>query len=509
MNKTLATLVLLLVVGSSQSQTVLQPGEFTQVDLRHTHPVTYQLDIAAEDWQTYLLNIEWYPLASPEHQGVQHKSIPVPEIKVRKDGQGWKDLSAELPLFDLNMWVVRLPAGRYLVELRSPVDTQAFAVKLSCSLPDTLNLHMNQTVVANVKETADRFRVTVDMKNNSLEYRDAFAIEMWVCKGKFLDFEVQYVKSGLSLEKVRKSEFPAYHGPRGYLIAHDVRKDAKEYVFDFFKKQSKVAHRGDVIVKLRLLRLPRNAKPNLASLHQALGNEEYPGGLKLASKSKEESIEISVKPDEYLFQASGLESPLVYGYITSGPTQDLLFRKQCGFDKSIIFGSNSSTVGQVVQVPSQVTRPRHPIKGSSVFGRLVIADQQRVYTTDSGVIDLHTGVIMTNSNGPGTGDRQQTQPERMEDGAHVDHAYAPNHHGASLTSDWWLFCIGALLLIMSIWAIIKLRRTSGRQRSRPAKVSIKIPEVDPEELQTISKDTLEGEEGKTKRREIKATTAAD
>src|SRR3990167_3788570 len=436
--------------------------------------------------ELHLLNIEWYPVNVAEHTGAEYKPIPAPEIRIRKGGEVLTSLSEQSHTLDTNLWVLPIQQAKYLLEMTT-VGSRQFLINLGWTKPHEQTLMLNQTAVVHIGETHPQLRFKINMADNRLVFRDSFVVELWVCKGSFTDLEVQYLNTRQKLEKVKKSDFPSHHGPRGYLLAHDVMNDTEEYVIDLFKRQSKVIGKGDVVVKARLLKLPPNAKPNLATLHQSLDNKEYPGGLKLASNSETDQIQISLKNDEYLFSSSGITSSFIYGYVVSGPTEDVLFRKQCSFDRSTILGGNPTTVAKFVNIPSVYTQPKQTAAGHSMFARVVLSKKLRIHTTDSGVIDLSTGAILLNSNGPGTGEKHVRQGYNLTDTAHVDHSNIQEEQAAWLA--WWPHVSIGFLTLICTWFMVRRfvsssKKSSSTNKGDKDKKKPRPTAEDPEEVQS-------------------------
>ena len=331
------TLGNLFAAGYQQPQLPESPDSIVSVltpvaqeVFRGTQPIwKVQIDNPSE---LYLLNIEWYPLASPEHQEVQYKTIPIPEIKVRKaasngmiDNDAYFDVSAVSSGVDGAQVTIPLKGGAlfYFVSMISQHVDFMFKVRLNSEHLALLPAGSSTIVATHDSSTTIQLERLVPGKK--------YAVEVEVCEGR--------LTSGLIIQDLsnRPEDSGKFH--------FDDRQDGLHVVALVAKANTQnkvILMKGSsdlVVMRLKVLELVDAARVAEIITRQWL----YPA--ELSQKSQLPDLDIrSTGSSQFELKVGPSTEAANYSLISGLSESSVKFRARCYQDELVFLYTDRKSV---------------------------------------------------------------------------------------------------------------------------------------------------------------------
>jgi hypothetical protein len=326
---TLLAIIERTLQSDSVAVSVLSP--ITQVVYRGAEAIfRIQTDTPNE---LYLLNIEWYPVASPDHSEAAYKPIPVPEIKIRKSPEPglpateiYFDSSAVSSALDIPGVTIPLRSASqtYLLTVITQYTDLSYSIRLSSEHLALLPFGTDMTVATHSSS------ITLHLEDLQPNYKYCLLVE--VCEGAF--------QEGIYLRDQEQSG--------GEVVRFGVRKgekgDRSAYLVPFVataKVQNKVALVSDdrqlTVARLKIICLVDGAKMRDIANRQALYPAEV---MPNTGYSLMEVKPIGIKEFELTIEKSS--EPVHYTLIAAASEQAITFRAHCLQDQ-LVFQYASQT----------------------------------------------------------------------------------------------------------------------------------------------------------------------
>ncbi len=294
-----------------------------------------------------------------------------------------RDIAANL---DENFWPVRLSTGTYEITLPN-----GWTYNIAPSRSDPVRPPLDLPITVVLSKERRGLSAIMDIEELDLEVGEKLVLEVTHCNGLLGEYEVYQKTDRGNYDLIRKGEINNKTSDyKPYLIAFEVLNVTKEIKVEMFRPDNSPSN--EMVFRLRLFKINKKAFVHTLSMHQVLDNVDFPAGFEVKSgwtENHEPIFELSL--DEYLLNVSNSTANSSFAQILSAKShkEDLRFRKQCGFDKSVLDGSRSTTSRVYLPVSKYHKEFVSPVKDLFQVGKRVMFKGQTVYRADSGVVEPH------------------------------------------------------------------------------------------------------------------------